>query len=1122
MRWLFSLGLIMCVCGIAAGQSPPSNNDCVDAQEIYLGTTAFSTVDATTDGDAHSECQNEGQTYNDIWYTFTSGASGTLVISTCSIVDYDSDLVAYYGDNCSNLEFAGCNDDGDDCFEFSSYLEVPVLLGDRMTIRVGGWQSGDEGSGDIFLDIIDAKGNSIASPANDDCAEAVEIGEGDYYFTTLDATTDGPAHPECEVDGDGGQTGNDVWYRYIAPTSGTLTLSTCDQANYDTDLVIYNGTDCNNLLLVGCNDDGWGCNEYSSHLVVKVIGGTEYLIRVGGYSVSDIDEGTGLLSVSIVGDTVTWVGADGGSWFDASNWSSGVVPTASVHVTIDGSVSLDQSGAVAASVTVQSGGNLIMEYAISSLTTDILTVDVGGNLNWKGGTIDVSYGNLDINQSLSIGCLFEGTLIAESTLILADDITICAQGTMITTSWVTADFISNMGTLSFINSYSSSNIGYMLLNGDYEQLGTGTLIIDIDSTGTGGTDFDYLAVGGTSTLDGTIELRSHDGFQPVHGDSFEVLFNNSGANSGSFATIEVTGFSGGVNFNQDSSVGGCTMTATITPIIYVDGDNSSGDGTSWGSAFPTLQQALSVASFGDQIWVAEGIYTPGSNRWDAFVMEYSVSVCGGFDGTETHINQRDIATHPTILSGDVNNTEEDDTDNSYHVVVSPAGYLSSLDGLTITKGYANGGGAFSEGGGVMQNYGSMNLTNCTLIDNYASETGGGMHVTGGATSISQCVIDGNKSVAGGGVYSLNGQVSIGQTTFVNNRANTFDVVVNVYGGGLYIDGGSLDITDSLFDANSAFYGYGIADGGIGGAIYATHCDTTISETSFTKNRALNGGAIYFNEISTSQIALINRCKFTNNYIYFHVTPYGVGAAAFEQDGFSQTMIVNSLFAGNVGEGEPIIDMGTQGGYVNRITNCTIAHNQDVGTNAAVTGSMKIENSIVWYNEGTYGRSVYNQINGPILIDTCLVDHIDEGGAITNNDPFFRSARGADGVYGTGDEDYRLLPGSIAIDWGDDGLFNYPVANVPHVDLDGNNRFVNDPYSYDWEPPSTIDLGCYEYQEQVIGVSGFRTWIYPGSTFDNDQSWNPSETPGISDTAVIPRQLGAIQFNNNESIKKTHR
>ncbi|RMF81031.1 MAG: DUF4215 domain-containing protein [Planctomycetota bacterium] len=127
---------------------------------------------------------------------------------------------------------------------------------------------------------------------NDDCIDATPIFEGATAFSTLNATTDGPAHPSCETSGDGGATYNDIWFVYTASCTGNLTVSTCNTVDYDSDLVLYDGTDCGNLVLLACNDDAANCSGFSSELTAPVVAGNSYLIRVGGFSTTSRGSGT--------------------------------------------------------------------------------------------------------------------------------------------------------------------------------------------------------------------------------------------------------------------------------------------------------------------------------------------------------------------------------------------------------------------------------------------------------------------------------------------------------------------------------------------------------------------------------------------------------------------------------------------------------------------------------------------------------------------------------------------------------------------------------------------------------------------------------------------------------------
>ncbi|MCH8853148.1 MAG: hypothetical protein IID41_10925, partial [Planctomycetes bacterium] len=132
---------------------PPANDNCADALVIGDGDTIFDTSAATTDGPPHSQCQFDGQTYNDVWYDYTATCTADLTVSTCNQATYDTDLVIYDGCACppSDENLLGCNDDALDCAGFTSEVTVPVTTDNCYKIRIGGWQAGNSGTGTVSV-----------------------------------------------------------------------------------------------------------------------------------------------------------------------------------------------------------------------------------------------------------------------------------------------------------------------------------------------------------------------------------------------------------------------------------------------------------------------------------------------------------------------------------------------------------------------------------------------------------------------------------------------------------------------------------------------------------------------------------------------------------------------------------------------------------------------------------------------------------------------------------------------------------------------------------------------------------------------------------------------------------
>lgn len=178
------------------------------------------------------------------------------------------------GEECEPPGTANCD---------AECIRIP-MCGDGITDPGEGCDDGNLQSGDGCSDICEHE-------YNDECADALILTEGDTVFDTEAATTDGNGHSDCQFDG---QTYNDIWYTYEPSCGGELTISTCNSANYDTDLVIYNTCTCipEDERVLDCNDDTGGCSTYTSTLNTHVTAGDCYLVRVGGYSSSSRGAGT--------------------------------------------------------------------------------------------------------------------------------------------------------------------------------------------------------------------------------------------------------------------------------------------------------------------------------------------------------------------------------------------------------------------------------------------------------------------------------------------------------------------------------------------------------------------------------------------------------------------------------------------------------------------------------------------------------------------------------------------------------------------------------------------------------------------------------------------------------------
>lgn len=289
-------------------------------------------------------------------------------------------------------------------------------------------------------------------------------------------------------------------------------------------------------------------------------------------------------------------------------------------------------------------------------------------------------------------------------------------------------------------------------------------------------------------------------------------------------------------------------------VCFVDAKAiGSKTGTSWTNAYADLQDALLSATC-KEVWVARGVYKPtsGSAITVSFVVAPGVAVYGGFGGTETLRNQRNLARNRTILSGDIDNNDAnaatsqiDETsadingNNSLHVVMmdgtqgTPITNTTVLDGFVITGGYAyntsplsdaSGGGLYCNGSGdtshMYVNECSPSLKNLIFSGNSSLRYGGAVSFDSSHYGISNPTVTsvsfvGNLADAGGGacvcMYPLGTSNPVfTNVTFFNNEGVDM-------GGGVFIfaanGGGSTSVTNGTFFENSSTQGGALGKSG---------------------------------------------------------------------------------------------------------------------------------------------------------------------------------------------------------------------------------------------------------------------------------------------------------------------
>jgi hypothetical protein len=266
------------------------------------------------------------------------------------------------------------------------------------------------------------------------------------------------------------------------------------------------------------------------------------------------------------------------------------------------------------------------------------------------------------------------------------------------------------------------------------------------------------------------------------------------------------------------------------------------------------------------------VHKPGSDRSDTFALKSGVAVYGGFAGTENSRDERNWQVNRSILSGDIDSNDVNTDgnfiaetpadiqgDNCYHVVTGGGSDDTALlDGFTITAGLANDTEYLQYvGGGMFNDQSDPRLNNLVFIGNSAL-FGGGMVNLESNPALTNVAFSGNSATTalGGGMYNGSSNPTLLDVTFAENVAPNGGGIANVssspvltdvilidnsayqYAGGIYTEGGALDLMNVVFRGNSAEYG---------GAMANFYCSPELTNVTLSGNSASEEGGGMYNE-----------------------------------------------------------------------------------------------------------------------------------------------------------------------------------------------------------------------------------------------------------------------------------
>jgi parallel beta-helix repeat protein len=423
-----------------------------------------------------------------------------------------------------------------------------------------------------------------------------------------------------------------------------------------------------------------------------------------------------------------------------------------------------------------------------------------------------------------------------------------------------------------------------------------------------------------------------------------------------------------------------------TPMhVATTGIDSSNDCAGAGSPCRTVQHAVDVATEGDVIKVAAGVYsdvnTYGGQAQVVYISK-TVTVRGGYTTTTDFADPPDPGANPTTL----------DARGQGRVVFATGSNTSAmLEGLHLTGGDADGLDP-DDGGGFCAEEVQVALLRDSWIHHNAADVGGGVYIHRSDSSwLAENRVYSNTARAGAGVYLHNtgdpaltdnevysntstsdgAGVYIGSayydTRVSGNRVHHNHTTDGGGGGGVYIKG-----TNSPWLFDNAIYSNTATSQGGGLYLSDSRYTTMISNTIQGNVGRTNGGGMYVgfsdgctlvgNEISDNKCTTItgggifghnsDDLTLEDNRIHGNVAEAERGGGVFLSSCQDATLSSNAIYSNTATSGGGLCLLNAQG--------ATVAGNEIYGNAAGSGGGIHLYggdgiafvNNILWENRSS--------------------------------------------------------------------------------------------------------------------------------------------------------------------------